>query len=65
MTKKYSVKGMNCPHCQAAVTKSIASVAGVTQVDVNLTTGIATVEGNYNEKDLMDAVRHAGFDIAD
>ena len=46
MTKEYTIKGMNCSHCQATVAKSISSVKGVKQVDVNLSTGIATVEGS-------------------
>ncbi len=65
MTKKYNIKGMNCPHCQAAVTKAIAGVSGVTQVDVNLQTGVATVEGDHNAADLVNAVRNAGFDVAE
>ncbi|MCM1348315.1 MAG: SO_0444 family Cu/Zn efflux transporter [Firmicutes bacterium] len=64
MTKEYVIKGMNCPHCQAAVTKSILTVKGVEQVDVNLSTGIATVEGNHNPAELIEAVRSAGFDVA-
>lgn len=63
MTKEYNIKGMNCPHCQAAVTKSIAAVEGVTQVDVNLSTGIAKVEGTHNSEKLIEAVRQAGFDV--
>lgn len=63
MSKKYNIKGMNCPHCQAAVTKAIAGVNGVTQVDVNLSSGIATVEGNQNDADVINAVRNAGFDV--
>lgn len=62
MTKEYVIKGMNCPHCQAAVTKSIQSVAGVGQVDVNLSTGRALVEGEHSAVDVLDAVRSAGFD---
>lgn len=64
MTKEYNVKGMNCPHCQAAVAKSIGAVAGVTAVDVNLSTGVATVEGEHNPADVEAAVRAAGFDVA-
>ena len=65
MTKVYTIKGMNCPHCQAAVAKSISSVNGVTQVDVNLSGGKATVEGDHNPKELIEAVRKAGFDAAE
>lgn len=63
MTKEYVIKGMNCPHCQATVTKSIGSVAGVTEVNVNLSTGIATVEGEHNPNELVAAVKSAGFDV--
>lgn len=64
MTKTYNVKGMNCPHCQASVAKSISSVSGVTAVDVNLSTGVATVDGVHDSQAVIDAVRAAGFDIA-
>ena len=63
MTKEYKIKGMHCSHCQATVVKSISSVKGVKQVDVNLSTGIATVEGEHNAEDVVAAVRDAGFDV--
>ncbi len=63
MTKEYVIKGMNCPHCQATVAKSIGNVKGVTAVDVNLSAGKATVEGDFKEEELVAAVRNAGFDV--
>lgn len=63
MTKEYKIKGMHCSHCQATVVKSISSVKGVKQVDVNLSTGIAKVEGKHNAEDVVAAVRDAGFDV--
>lgn len=63
MTKEYVIKGMNCPHCQATVAKTISAVNGVEQVDVNLSTGKATVEGSHNAEELIAAVRNAGFDV--
>lgn len=63
MTKVYSIKGMNCPHCQAAVTKAIAAVNGVTNVEVSLSDAKATVEGSQSDDDLIAAVRSAGFDV--
>lgn len=63
MTKEYAINGMNCSHCQATVTKSIASVEGVKQVDVNLSTGIATVDGEHATEDVIAAVKKAGFEI--
>ena len=63
MTKEYIISGMNCPHCQASVAKAIGAVAGVTEVDVNLSTGKATVEGEHSSDDIVAAVRNAGFDV--
>lgn len=65
MTKEYIVKGMNCPHCQATVVKAISAVDGVTQVDVNLSTGVAVVEGEHDADKVAQAVRSAGFDLAE
>lgn len=64
MTVQYNIKGMNCPHCQAAVTKAILSVNGVTDVNVNLSTGIAEVEGSHESEEIRKAVMEAGFDLA-
>lgn len=64
MTREYNVKGMNCPHCQAAVTRAIAAVEGVESVDVNLSTGVATVQGTPSPEAIAAAVRAAGFDLA-
>ena len=63
MTKEYTIIGMNCSHCQATVTKSIAAVKGVSEVNVNLSTGIATVAGEHDTDELIAAVRNAGFDV--
>lgn len=63
VTAEYIVKGMNCPHCQAAVTKSISGVEGVVAVDVDLKSGRAVVEGPHDAETVRAAVRAAGFDI--
>lgn len=64
MSKQYQIKGMNCPHCQASVQKAIADVDGVDSVVVNLSNGIATVEGQPDDEAVHTAVRATGFDIA-
>ena len=63
MTKEYTIKGMNCTHCQASVTKAIEGVQGVEKVEVILHPGKAIVEGQFDDKAVADAVRGAGFDI--
>lgn len=62
MTKEYIIKGMNCPHCQATVSRTIGAVEGVEAVDVNLSAGRATVEGSHNADDIIAAVSAAGFE---
>lgn len=62
MAKEYQITGMNCPHCQAAVTKSIQGVKGVTGVVVDLKSGKATVDGDADPTVVVEAVRLAGFD---
>lgn len=61
---KYEVKGMNCPHCQATVRRRIESIEGVEAVDVDLSTGIATVEGAHSPEVLIASVEAAGFNAA-
>ena len=62
MTTEYVITGMNCPHCQATVTKSIAGIPGVEDVAVDLSTGKASVNGTHDADQLIAAVRAAGFD---
>ncbi|MDE7096993.1 MAG: permease, partial [Muribaculaceae bacterium] len=62
MTQEYIITGMNCPHCQNAVKKAIAAVAGVDTVEVDLHAGIATVDGNVDHIAVIDAVHAAGFE---
>lgn len=64
-SKEYRIEGMNCPHCQASVKKAIEAVEGVSNVDVNLGSGIAVVEGDHNAAAVAAAVRAAGFDVRD
>lgn len=61
---KFDVTGMTCSACSAHVQKSVAGVAGVRQVAVNLLSNSMTVE--YDEKAvdagaIVRAVEHAGY----
>jgi len=61
------VKGMNCQHCVASVTKALAEIEGIFDVQVNLEKGEAT----YNEKSpvseqtIKDAISRIGFEVID
>jgi copper chaperone len=57
------VKGMTCGHCEQAVRKALAAVAGVTRVvDVSRERGEARVEGEANVSELLVAVRAQGYE---
>ena len=45
-TIELKVQGMHCGACVTHVTKALMSVAGVAQVDVDLTNGRASVQGD-------------------
>lgn len=62
-TTTYQVQGMTCRHCVAAVTEEVASLTGVSDVDVDLDAGRVTVtsDGPLDEADVQHAVEEAGY----
>lgn len=65
-TATFSVTGMSCDHCVAAVREEVAKVEGVTRVDVELATGAVTVEsdGPVDERAVAAAVEEAGYQVS-
>ena len=63
MTKTYKIKGMDCSHCKAAVEKAISGVSGIDSVEIDLSSGLATVSGEVEEDKISEAVRLAGFEL--
>ena len=59
------IEGMMCPHCQAAVTKALNAVEGVTKTEVSLEDKAAYVEaGEGVSRDaLKKAVADAGYEV--
>ena len=64
MTKTFKIEGMNCSHCKASVEKAISGVEGVDSVEVDLSSGLATISGEIEDDKITEAVRLAGFDIS-
>ena len=62
-TATYTVSGMTCGHCVSAVTKELSAIDGVTDVDVDLETGRATVTSGtpLDRSDVAAAVEEAGY----
>ena len=59
--KQYHVSGMHCAACSARVEKAVSKVPGVTTCAVNLLTNSMGVEGTASPKDIMAAVKAAGY----
>ncbi|MFG3437630.1 heavy-metal-associated domain-containing protein [Nonomuraea sp. NPDC047897] len=64
-TATYTVKGMTCGHCVSSVKEEVSEVAGVTSVEVDLSTGLLTVasDGPVQEADVVAAVEEAGYEV--
>lgn len=61
----YTVTGMTCGHCVSSVKEEVGEVAGVTGVEVDLTTGKMTVAGAGDAAKIVAAVEAAGYGVAD
>jgi copper chaperone len=59
----YSVPGMHCGHCVAAVEQELSGVAGVESVEVDLATKLVVVTGDELDDALLRAaIDEAGYD---
>lgn len=64
-TATYSVPGMHCEHCKAAVTREVAAVTGVDRVDVDLEGKLVTVTGeSLDDGAIREAIDEAGYEAA-
>ncbi len=64
--RTYSVSGMSCEHCVAAVNESVGELPGVSAVDVDLATGALVVTGSGVLYDAVRAaVQDAGYELAE
>ena len=65
-TTTFTVAGMTCGHCVAAVTAEVSKLDNVVEVDVDLATGEVTVrsDGPVDRVALAAAVDEAGYEVA-
>jgi len=67
-TTTYTVSGLTCGHCVAAVTEEISQLSGVGQVNVDLvadgeSTVVVTSETPLAEDAVREAVDEAGYTL--
>lgn len=61
-----NVEGMSCKHCKMAVEKSLQSLSGVTQAEVDLATNIVKISyemGKLTLEDFEKAITDAGYEV--
>ena len=64
-TLTYSVPGVSCAHCQAAITDEVAVLPGVEAVEVDLETKIVSVTGDpLDGQAIIAAIDEAGYAVA-
>ena len=66
-TTTYTVQGMTCAHCVNSVSTELGALAGVSDVQVDLTTGTVTVTSDQplDTDTVRAAVDEAGYQLAD
>ncbi len=64
-TTVWTVSGMTCGHCVAAVTEEISTIVGVTDVAIDLASGQVTVTAEVDPTvaALAAAVDEAGYSL--
>jgi copper ion binding protein len=62
--RTFSVSGMTCAHCVAAVREEVSGLSGVSDVDVDLDSGALLVSGeNIDGEAVRAAVEEAGYSL--
>ncbi|MFE3201376.1 heavy-metal-associated domain-containing protein [Embleya sp. NPDC055664] len=64
-TATFTVSGMTCGHCVSSVTEEVSEVAGVTDVVVELASGLVTVTSAQpvDPDAVRAAVVEAGYEV--
>jgi copper chaperone CopZ len=62
---RYRVSGMTCLHCARSVTEELSTIAGVTDVDVNLASGDVRVASTkaLDTDEVVAAIAEAGYEV--
>ena len=63
-TRTYSVPGISCGHCKAAIEGELAPLDGVESALVDIDAKTVIVIGEITEVDVRSAVGEAGYEIA-
>ena len=60
-TTVYTVEGMHCSHCEAAVVRAVEGIPGVESAKASASGNKLVIKGSAKEEDLRAAVEKAGY----
>lgn len=63
-THTFIVVGMTCDHCVTAVTSEVSTIAGISEVVVDLSQATLSFTGEIPRETIAEAVKEAGYELA-
>lgn len=57
------IKGMSCGHCVGSTKKALEAIDGISNVQVDLSKGEATYEGDIQPEVIKEAIIAIGFEV--
>ena len=64
MQRIYSVPGISCQHCKAAIEAELGALADVERVAVDVDQRTVVVEGPVTDEAVRAAIDEAGYQVA-
>jgi copper chaperone len=64
MNQTFDVKGMNCSHCERAVTQAVKTVDPAAQVKIDLPAGKVEVQTTQPREVIAHAIAEEGYTVA-
>lgn len=62
MKKQFKVEEMHCNHCVESIDKALRDLEGVENIDIDLDSKIVSLEGEIDDKKVIDSLDDIGFD---
>ena len=63
MNQSFTVTGMTCGHCEAAVTRAIKQIDGGAQVRIDRAANLVEVDSTQPRETLAAAIREEGYAV--
>ncbi|MBO7374127.1 MAG: heavy-metal-associated domain-containing protein [Oscillospiraceae bacterium] len=60
-TAVYTVEGMHCSHCEAAVCRAVEAIPGVESASASASRNTLTIKGPISEDAIRSAIEKAGY----